>query len=42
MNNNEVTRLPFPTMKSLDSGSKENKASKSNTAETYDQSCRKN
>ena len=29
--------LLFPTMKSLDSGSKENKASKSNTAETYDQ-----
>lgn len=27
----------IPTMKSLDSGSKENKASKSNTAETYDQ-----
>ena len=26
-----------PTMKSLDGGSKENKASKSNTAETYDQ-----
>ena len=29
--------LLFPTMKSLDGGSKENKASKSNTAETYDQ-----
>ena len=29
--------LLFPTMKSLDSGSKENKASKSNTAENYDQ-----
>lgn len=27
----------IPTMKSLDSGSKENKASKSNTAENYDQ-----
>ncbi len=29
--------LLFPTMKSLDGGSKENKASKSNTAENYDQ-----
>ena len=29
--------LLFPTMKSLDSGSKENKASKGNTEETYDQ-----
>ena len=29
--------LLFPTMKSLDGGSKENKASKSNVAETYDQ-----
>ena len=29
--------LLFPTMKSLDGGSKENKASKSSTAETYDQ-----
>ena len=29
--------LLFPTMKSLDGGSKENKASKSNTEETYDQ-----
>ena len=29
--------LLFPTMKTLDGGSKENKASKSNTAETYDQ-----
>ena len=29
--------LLFPTMKSLDGGSKENKASKSNAAETYDQ-----
>ena len=29
--------LLFPTMKSLDSGSKENKASKSNPAENYDQ-----
>ena len=29
--------LLFPTMKSLDGGSKENKASKSNTAETSDQ-----
>lgn len=37
MNNNEVTRLPFPTMKSLDGGSKENKASKSNSIENCDQ-----
>ena len=29
--------LLFPTMKSLDGGSKENKASKGNTEETYDQ-----
>ena len=29
--------LLFPTMKSLDGGSKENKASKGNTAENYDQ-----
>ena len=34
--------LFFPTMKSLGSGSKENKASKSNEAETYDQFTTKN
>lgn len=31
------SKILFPTMKSLDGGSKENKASKSNTEETYDQ-----
>ena len=35
--NNTLSSWVFPTMKSLDGGSKENKASKSNTAETYDQ-----
>ena len=34
--------LFFPTMKSLDGGKKENKASKSNEAETYDQFTTKN
>ena len=34
--------LLFPTMKSLGTGSKENKASKSNEAETYDQLTTKN
>ena len=34
--------LLFPTMKSLDGGKKENKASKSNEAETYDQFTTKN
>lgn len=35
MNNNEVSRLPFPTMKSLDSGNKKNdvKNQASETAE---------
>ena len=37
MEQDEGSRILLPTMKSLDSGSKENKASKSNTAETYDQ-----
>lgn len=37
MEQDEGSRILLPTMKSLDSGSKENKASKGNTEETYDQ-----
>ena len=37
MKNNEVSRLPFPTMKSLDADKKANKASESKTAEICDQ-----
>ena len=35
--NNTLSSWVFPTMKSLDGGSKENKASKSNSAENCDQ-----
>ncbi len=37
MKNNEVSQLPFPTMKSLDSPVKENKEAKSDEAENCDQ-----